>query len=97
MHGLGYQPHLLIRMQAPSNKITKITPIIDTHIKLRHPSNWNLVSHAMQEVIRNPKGTGIHFGRHPGYSLAAKTGTAQVYGKKRDEVHHRNQHPLQTS
>ena len=49
------------------------------------PSQWRTVQNAMQQVIINPQGTGLHFGRHPAYSVAAKTGTAQVFGHQRNE------------
>lgn len=39
---------------------------------------WNTVIQGMQDVIRSPKGTGYYFGHTIPYTLAAKTGTAQV-------------------
>ena len=41
---------------------------------------FNTVINAMQGVIINPQGTGWQFGRHPPYSVAAKTGTVQLHG-----------------
>jgi penicillin-binding protein 2 len=41
---------------------------------------WKTVTDAMQGVIINPQGTGWQFGRHPPYSVAAKTGTVQLHG-----------------
>lgn len=79
--GKGYQPHLLLQ----SGKEKPITPTLKNKIILNDSSSWTIVINAMKNVIRNPIGTGIHFGRHPNYTVAGKTGTAQLYGKKRDE------------
>ena len=82
--GIGYQPHLVTKLQS-GNQQQEVQPLVTTSIQLKNPKNWDIVNAAMQQVILNPLGTGENFGRHPAYSVAAKTGTAQVYGKKRDE------------
>lgn len=82
-HGTGYKPHLVI--QVDDNP--PATPIVDRQIHLKNANNWNIIIKAMQSVIKNPKGTGVHFGRDAPYPVAAKTGTAQLYGKKRDELY----------
>lgn len=46
---------------------------------------WDFISTAMQQVITSPYGTGLHFGRNPAYTVAAKTGTSQVFGHQRNE------------
>ena len=84
-HGTRYQPHLLLTLQKPGGRIetppaSELPPLL-----LEHPKIWDIVIQAMQNVVRDPHGTALGFGRHPGYTIAAKTGTAQVYGKKRDE------------
>ena len=79
--GYGYQPHLLLQ----DGRNNPITPVIKNRVLLNDSSSWTTVIDAMKEVIQNPMGTGVHFGRHPLYSVAGKTGTAQLYGKKRDE------------
>jgi len=88
-HGARYQPHLLLKSQTPDG-IFHIQPTIEnTPIVLHHPEVWRIVINAMREVVSSPRGTAESFGRHPGYTVAAKTGTAQVYGKQRDEIHSR--------
>jgi penicillin-binding protein 2 len=84
-HGAHYQPHLLLATQQTNQTKTFIKTIENPPLILKHPDVWHIVIQAMQGVISNPHGTAIGFGRHPGYSAAAKTGTAQVYGKQRDE------------
>jgi len=50
-------------------------PIEKTPVILKNPKNWHIIINAMEGVI--PYGTGFQFGETP-YSVAAKTGTAQV-------------------
>lgn len=92
--GTMYQPTLLLKTQLPDGKIIPNQPVIIKQIELRNPEAWKTVYQGMQAVITNPKGTGWHFGRNPGYTVAAKTGTAQIYGHHRDEEHTRTDIPL---
>lgn len=77
--GIRFQPHLLLNQ-----------PLIpEDPVMLNDKSAWNTVIQAMQGVITsvNPWGTArIRFGTDVKYSVAAKTGTGQVYSKYgRDE------------
>lgn len=75
MHGQGYQPHLFA--DAPSLRYkAEFTQI----------SAYDNIITAMQDVIRSPEGRGFRFGRNAPYSVAAKTGTAQVYSIKDDDT-----------
>ncbi len=48
-------------------------------IDVGNPKNWELVIDAMDRVVSSPKGTAYwHIGRDIKYTMAAKTGTAQV-------------------
>lgn len=70
--GTRYKPFLLL-----NEKPTPFDPVM-----LMHNKYWDVVINAMKGVIfsTKPFGTGgYRFGRHPGYTIAAKTGTAQVY------------------
>jgi penicillin-binding protein 2 len=73
----------------PKNEkaINKAEKIINKKLILNNISqtDWKIISRAMQKVITNPYGTGLHFGRNPGYTVAAKTGTSQVFGHQRNE------------
>ena len=81
--GTGYKPHLLIQ----ENQNAPLAPVVDRQVNLKNPKNWQIIIDAMESVIKNPSGTGVHFGRDAPFSVAAKTGTAQLYGKKRDELY----------
>jgi len=86
-HGARYQPHLLFKYETPDHTI-KIVPTIEKPpITLLHPKTWDTLISAMQGVISSPYGTANGFGHKAHYLVAAKTGTAQVYGKQRDEEH----------
>jgi penicillin-binding protein 2 len=85
--GLRFQPHLITKIQLPGEQIFKQPPIAEDPIMLTNKNAWQVVIKAMQGVIRNPSGTGrIRFGTNPKYTVAAKTGTGQVYSNHgRDE------------
>lgn len=58
---------------------------------------WQIINQGLEGVVNSihPWGTGVSFGRHPPYSIAAKTGTAQVYSiKNRHQEEHVDQSKL---
>lgn len=85
MQGEGYKPYLLLKSKLVGTEMIKNLPTANNSVKL--PANiWQTVIKAMQGVIDDPRGTGrIRFGSQPGYTVAAKTGTAQVFSIKQDE------------
>jgi penicillin-binding protein 2 len=76
-HGISYIPHLLIR-KVEEGKIKKIEPQQLPPVTISD-NNWNIVVDAMQAVVSEQGGTGFRFGYNHNYSVAAKTGTAQLY------------------
>ncbi|HEX2548281.1 MAG TPA: penicillin-binding protein 2 [Gammaproteobacteria bacterium] len=82
--GIRYVPHLLLKEQV-GKKVDPQMPITLDPVVM-HDDTWNTVIKAMQEVITSQSGTGYRFGKNVGYSVAAKTGTGQVFSiKKRDK------------
>lgn len=81
------QPHTILHIDKEENNTINVytPPVHQSTLKLSNPKNWETVINAMQGVITDPEGSAERFGRHPGFSVAAKTGTAQIYG------HHRNE------
>lgn len=65
----------------PTEQTQHITPLLSQVTT----QQWQVVQHAMQQVILNPRGTGLRFGRHPQYSVAGKTGTSQLFGRSSNE------------
>ena len=93
MKGRHFRPHLLKAISTPDGESVE-TPI--TELKSAEPPSedaWNTVVKGMQLVIDGPQGTATFFGRHPDFTVAGKTGTAQVYGHARDEEAIRNNIP----
>jgi len=74
--GMHLQPHLLYATQASDGTITKTIPTEEAPVILDNPKNWGIVIQAMSKVISGA--TGFRFGRKPPYTIAAKTGTAQL-------------------
>ncbi len=87
--GIRFQPHLLLKLQTFDGQILDQTPIAEDPVMLSHREAWRVVIKAMQGVVTSeqPWGTArIRFGTHPKYTIAAKTGTGQVYSShSRDE------------
>jgi penicillin-binding protein 2 len=78
-HGKRVQPHLLLRsLQADGAVYTPDSSI--SQIQLNNNLLWDIVIQAMQQVILSPIGTAHAFGHQTLYTVAGKTGTAQVYG-----------------
>jgi penicillin-binding protein 2 len=80
--GHRYKPHLLYSttQDTQPESLNKIEE--QKNIRLRDEEDWELIHEAMHAVTTSPEGTGYRFGRNPPYPVAAKTGTAQVFGGK---------------
>lgn len=77
--GQRYTPYLLLGSEEPGKTYQQQTPALLNKITLSDENDWSIVINAMQNVIKSPDGTGYyHFGQTD-YSVAGKTGTAQVY------------------
>lgn len=74
--GHGYVPHLVIKIQDAKGKVTIITPQPHPVIQI-DPEIWDLIFTAMVNVLK-PGGTSAIIGNAP-YSIAGKSGTAQVF------------------
>jgi len=83
--GKRVAPSLLFAQQELGKAFEQQSPILMDTITLNDEENWDTIIHAMQKVIDAPDGTAHRFGPHPGYTIAGKTGTAQVHSKKQDE------------
>ena len=68
-------------------------PDVLTHFKasvadVRNESSWEYIQHAMRAVITNHTGTAFSVFHSAKYTVAAKTGTAQVSEIKQGEEYH---------
>jgi penicillin-binding protein 2 len=76
--GKRFQPRLLGKIEKPEGTIEELKPIPQTPITLKNPKNWDVVIKAMTNVTSSLQGTAAaYFARAP-YSVAGKTGTAQL-------------------
>lgn len=84
--GKKIKPHLLLGEQIPGTPYKPYQPVVENLIALKDSENWERVIKAMQNVILSPSGTGFTpFGKHFNYTVAAKSGTAQVIAKRNTE------------
>jgi penicillin-binding protein 2 len=84
--GIHMQPRLVFATkEADHDEINLIPPNNEDNVTLQRPSDWGTVIKAMKHVVHGLHGTAHHIGRHLPYSMAGKTGTAQVFGIKQDE------------
>ena len=69
-------------------------PPVDEHpmqdIVLRDKSDWNKVTHGMEQVMHNARGTARQAAVGAQYRIAGKSGTAQVVAIKQGEKYDRN-------
>lgn len=83
MHGQRFQPHLLLSTQKPNGTQTPQTIISLPSVTLKNQKNWQTVIAAMKNVVMDPSGTAYgRFGPDPNYTVAGKTGGAQLYHHK---------------
>lgn len=83
-NGVAMKPRLVSHIEhAQSGKKQFIAPVIQDKIEL-NPENVEIVKRGMIDVTL-PGGTAASVGANAGYSIAAKTGTAQVIGIKQNE------------
>ncbi|PKM45579.1 MAG: penicillin-binding protein 2 [Gammaproteobacteria bacterium HGW-Gammaproteobacteria-1] len=54
-------------------------------VRIVDNSNWQRIHRAMTAVVHSPTGTARSINRNLAYTVAGKTGTAQVFGIKQDE------------
>jgi penicillin-binding protein 2 len=79
--GIGYRPHLVREVQdSASGAKRSITPEVSVNNPL-NPQHFELVRNAMIAVTL-PGGTAAQAGAGAAYTIAGKTGTAQVVGIK---------------
>lgn len=76
-NGVVYRPHLVSQLLNHENRQSTIIEPNPSRTIPYSASNFNYVKHAMQRVLMQG-GTGWRIGKDLKYSMAGKTGTAQV-------------------
>ena len=83
--GKHLQPFVVRAVEDPGNGITtNIEPVVLNEIPVHDPGNWWRIDRAMVRVVHEPTGTARSINRGLQYRMAAKTGTAQVFGIAQD-------------
>ncbi len=86
MYGRRTQPNMLYAIQdadAMNQQLVEPKPL--EPVPVGQLDHWKTVINAMQNVINSPHGTAHRLSYQLPYSIAGKTGTAQVFGIKEDE------------
>lgn len=82
MHGQRYMPYLLLGEQTPGQAIAFEEPIPLNPVIVRDPTYWEVIIKAMTDSVNLPQGNAHRFGRNRKYTIAAKTGTAQIIKRR---------------
>jgi len=84
--GVRAQPHLGYALQDPkSGALELIEPTFAKAITDIPPENWERVIEGMRQVVHSPRGTAFGISKNLPYTIAGKTGTAQVFSLKQGE------------
>lgn len=85
MHGQRFQPRLVKAVRDPvTGKVRQLPPIPLTPVETRDAGAWDVVTQGMEEVVK-PGGTAVVASAGAPYTIAAKTGTAQVFGLAKNQ------------
>lgn len=85
-HGRRYRPHLMSHLKDDHHQSTPFTTIEEYPVQIKNTAIWDFVISSMQDVVMGQEGTaGGRFGRDAPYTVAGKTGTAQVFTMSQDE------------
>ena len=83
--GRHMQPFVVRAVEDPASGDKQIIPPVLLHeIPVHDPGNWWRIDRAMVRVVHEPNGTARGISRGLQYSMAGKTGTAQVFGIAQD-------------
>ena len=80
--GQRYTPYLLLAEQEPGKPSHTQPPHQASKIELEDNKYWDIVVNAMHDVTSSAEGTAFRYFKDSPYTVAAKTGTAQLYTRK---------------
>jgi penicillin-binding protein 2 len=83
--GVVFEPKLLKNIQLTDEEIKEVKKGRKRQIPIKNIKNWEQVIKGMEQTIYSPKGTARRINKNLNYTLAGKTGTAQVFGLDAEE------------
>lgn len=91
-HGRRFRPHLFKQSIQDNGERRVHAPLEEYPVRLKNTMHWNIVTDAMQAVVNTAEGTATaRFGHHHDYTVAGKTGTAQVFsGSQYEKTQYEN-------
>lgn len=84
--GVRFRPRLLQKIEKPDGTIEELKPTPEPPLELKNPKYWDLIIGAMNDVTK-PGGTAVVAFEGTPYSVAGKTGTAQLIKIVGENVH----------
>jgi penicillin-binding protein 2 len=84
MHGQPWQPHVVLRTQPVGGVAQTVKPISLPKVQISDDV-WKIILEGMRNVVADPIGTAYRYFRGITYTLAGKTGTAQVFSLKKNQ------------
>ncbi len=88
--GERIKPHLVQHLQKQNGEIIQNTPEKLTPVTQKNPEHWALIQKSIHDVIAEPGGTAYRLSRNTPYTIAGKTGTAQVFTLGQNEEYDAN-------
>ena len=92
--GKRFVPYLQLGEYTPGKQYIPQQPIPAEDVDIPDQNTWEEVIAAMEDVVESPQGTAYRFGRNRNYTVAGKTGTAQVIARRGDLTKKDNQNLL---
>lgn len=86
-------PHLMMKVIGNSDEVTPYTPPYEAPIAGVNPQYWAIAKDGMYGVLYRPRGTANKVFAGTPYRAAGKSGTAQVYSLKKDEIYNEKNIP----
>jgi len=85
-YGQHLRPRIVAATQDPNtNEVVRFAAIPNVAVPTVRRSNWEYIIRAMTRVVHSPQGTAHRIAQGAHYTIAGKTGTAQVFGVKQEE------------
>ena len=90
-HGQRFRPHLMSSLELENTAPQHYQVLEEYPVQLNQTQNWDVVIGGMIAVLKAGQGTGWRFGFDAPYTVAGKTGTAQVFsGSKYEKTAYTN-------